>query len=328
MMSRQSMIALGVAIVLGLVAVFAANTYLNRSQQKAYAAGTTKVAVAASPLAYGTDITPDKVRFVDYPNTSIPPGAFTTQAQLIPAGKRRVALMPIALNEPILKDKISAEGQGASISALLPDGMRAATVRINDVSGVAGFIQPNDSVDVLITRQLPGADGNQQVTDVLLQNVRVIAMGEHAKDADGKPIPARTATLEVAPIDAQKLALGEAAGNLSLVLRKPGEQNNPVVETVSINDLRYNMYGGARYPAPAVVGSFGSGIGGAIAGSMTRSGTMIAEATAAAHRPSGVHRGGGAARAKAGGKAAAPVDTGRQIEVYRGTKSDQVKVGG
>src|SRR5690242_5014820 len=273
MMSRQTLIALAGAIVLGLVAVYVANAYLNGAQRKAYAGGTTKVAVASAPLAYGTDITPDKVRFVDFPNTSIPPGAFTTAQQLLPDGKRRVALMPIAVNEPILKDKISAEGQGASISALLPDGMRAATVRINDVSGVAGFIQPNDHVDVLITRTPP--EGGSEVTDVLLQNIRVIAMGKNAKDADGKPISARTATMEVNPIDAQKLALGEAAGNLSLVLRKPGEPNNPVVETVSINDLRYNMYGGARYPAPAAVGAFGN-LANAIAAAMNRSSETIA----------------------------------------------------
>ena len=320
MMSRQSLIALGVAIVLGLAAVFGANTFLNRSQRKAYEGATTKVAVAAAPLAFGTDITPDKVRFVDYPNTSIPPGAFTNATQLLPDGKKRVALMPIAINEPILPDKISAAGQGASIAALLPDGMRATTVRINDVSGVAGFIQPNDSVDVLITRQLDGAGGNQQVTDVLLQNVHVLAIGQNAKDANGKPILAKTATFAVSPIDAQKLALGQQVGDLSLVLRKPGEQNNPVVETVSMADLRYNMYGGARYPAPAVVGSFGSGLGGAIGGSLAKSASMIANAT---HRHP-VH----AASAPANRKASVPADSGKQIQVYRGTKSDQVNVGG
>lgn len=314
MANRQTLIALGIAVVLGLVAVFLANSFLTRSQQKAYAAGTTKVAVAAAPMGYGTDITPDKIRFVDYPNTSIPPGAFTKAVQLLPPGKKRYALMPIAVNEPILATKISAEGQGASISALLPDGMRAATVRINDVSGVAGFIQPNDHVDVLITRTPPGGDGTE-VTDVLLQNTRVIAMGHNAKDADGKPIAARTATLEVNPVDAQKLALGEAAGSLSLVLRKPGEQSNPVVETVSLNDLRYNMYGGARYPAPAVVGSFGN-LGGAVGGAMNRSSAQIASAS---RRP---------ARRAASSKSAAPASSGKQIEVYRGTKSDQVKVGG
>jgi pilus assembly protein CpaB len=305
MIKRQTLIALGVAAVLGLVAVFMANSYLNRTEQKAYAGGTTKVAVANTPLAYGVDITPDKVRFVDYPNTSIPPGAFTDAAQLMPAGKKRVALLPIAVNEPILSGKISAVGAGASIAALLPDGMRAATVRINDVSGVAGFIQPNDSVDVLITRTPPGADA--QVTDVLLQNVRVIAIDQQAKNADGTPKVARTATLEVSPLDAQKLALGETAGNLSLVLRKPGEQNNPVVETVSLNDLRYNVYGGARYPAPAVVGSFG----GAVAGSMERSAAQIAPRP----RPARVRK-------------AAPADTGRSIQIYRGTKGEETKVGG
>jgi pilus assembly protein CpaB len=309
-MNRQTVIALGVAIVLGLLAVFLANSFLSKTQQRAYQGGTTKVAVASAPLAFGTDITPDKVRFVDYPNTSIPPGAFTSAAQLLPAGKKRVALLPMGVNEPILANKISKEGEGASMSALLPDGMRAATVRINDVSGVAGFIQPNDSVDVLITRTPP--EGGQEVTDVLLQNVHVLAMGAVAKDANGAPIPARTATLEVAPLDAQKLALGEAAGSLSLVLRKPGEPSNPVVETISMNDLRYNMYGGARYPAPAAVGAFGN-LSNAISGAMNRTSQTIAT------RPRPRH---------AAPKTKAPADTSKQIEIYRGTKSDQIKVGG
>lgn len=310
-MNRQTVIALGIAVLLGLLAVFLANSFLSKTQRKAFEGGTTKVAVASAPMAFGTDITPDKVRFVDYPNTSIPPGAFTTAEQLMPAGKKRVALLPIGVNEPILANKISKEGEGASMSALLPDGMRAATVRINDVSGVAGFIQPNDSVDVLITRQPP--DGSQEVTDVLLQNVHVLAMGAVAKDSNGQPIPARTATLEVAPIDAQKLALGEAAGSLSLVLRKPGEPSNPVVETVSMNDLRYNMYGGARYPAPAVVGGFGN-LANSISGAMTGTANQIASRP----RP----------RRAAPKAKAAPADTGKQIEIYRGTKSDQIKVGG
>jgi pilus assembly protein CpaB len=318
MANRQTLIALGIALLLGLVAVLVANSYLNGKERQAYAGGTTKVAVASAPLAFGSDITADKVRFVDYPNSSIPPGAFTNAAQLMPPGKRRVALMPISVNEPILSGKISAEGQGASIAALLPDGMRAASVRINDVSGVAGFVQPNDSVDVLITRQMPNADHEVQVTDVLLQNARVIAMDQEAKNADGTPKVAKTATLEVTPIDAQKLALAQEVGSLSLVLRKPGEQNNPVVETVSLNDLRYSMYGGARYPAPAVVGSFGTGLGAAISGSINRSAAQIASAggTHVARRPAG----------KA--KSPPPPANKNQIEVYRGTTSAHVKVGG
>jgi len=112
-MNRQTLIALGVAVLLGLLAVFLANSFLTKTQRAAYRGGTTKVAVASAPLAFGTDITPEKVRFVDYPNTSIPPGAFTSEAQLLPAGKKRVALLPIAVNELILPDKISKEGEGA-----------------------------------------------------------------------------------------------------------------------------------------------------------------------------------------------------------------------
>lgn len=308
MANRQTLIALGIALLLGLAAVFLANTYLSGTERKAALSGTTKVAVATAPLAFGTDITPDKVRFVDYPNSSLPQGAFTSAAQLMPPGKRRVALLPIGVNEPILAGKISAEGQGASIAALLPDGMRAASVAINDVSGVAGFVQPNDTVDVLVTRTLPGAVGNSQVTDVLLQNVRVIAIDQQSKNADGTPKVAKTATLEVNPLDAQKLALAQTVGTLSLVLRKPGEQNNPVVETISMNDLRYNMYGGARYPAPAVVGSLGT----AVASTTTRSATTISRVHSAPHAT----------------RKAAPARDRPAVEVYRGTKSDKVKVEG
>jgi pilus assembly protein CpaB len=308
------MIALGVAIVLGLFAVYIANIYITGSQKKAELGGTTKVAVASVPMTYGTELTPDKVRFVDYPNASIPPGSYTNAQQLLPPGQKRFALLQMGINEPILAAKISAPGAGASIAALLPDGMRAATVRIDDVSGVAGFIQPNDSVDVLITRQVSGTQTAAQATDVLLQNIRVIAIDQEAKNSDGTPKVARTATLTVTPLDAQKLALAQQAGSLSLVLRKPGEQNNPVVETVSMNDLRYNMYGGARYPAPAMVG----GYSGAIAGAIDRSAALISSTNNAARS-----RGGGSSTKKA-----KPAPERPSVEIYRGTTSDSDKVGG
>ena len=253
MLSRQSLIALAVALTLGIVAVFVANSFLSGREKQIYRGGTTKVAVAAAPLVYGTELTPDKVRFVDYPNSSIPIGSFTNASQLIQPGKKRVVLLPIAVNEPILNGKISAVGQGASIAALLPDGARAATVRINDISGVAGFIQPNDSVDVLITRLIPGAQqGNAQVTDVLLQNVRVIAIDQDASDAKSDPRVGKTATLEVSQTDAQKLALAQQVGSLSLALKKAADDPRPMVETVASDDLRDRAYaGGLSSPGPA-----------------------------------------------------------------------------
>jgi pilus assembly protein CpaB len=299
-MKRQTLIALGVAVILGLFAVYLANVFLSANQERAEqaVAGTTKVAVAAVPLDYGTDITPDKVKFVDYPSTSLPVGVFQNYNQLAPPGKRRVVLRPIALNEPILPTKLAGEGLGPSIAYLLPDGMRAAAVRINDVSGVAGFIQPMDTVDVLITRSLP--EGNRQVTDVLLQAVKVIAIDQNATGADGKPVLAKTATLEVNPMDAQKLALAQNVGSLSLVLRKPGEdQDLGRVATVSLNDLRYSYYG-----APPV------------AASSAQVTPAAAPRRVVIRRPAPVVR------------AAPPRPVTNNVEVVRGTTGSNYEVGG
>ena len=297
-MRRQTLIAIAVAVVLGLVAVYLANTFLVAADKRNQLQGTTKVAVAAVPLQYGTEITREKVRFADFPNSSIPVGSFTNVAELLPEGKKRVALMEIQPNEPILPAKISAAGEGASIAALLPAGMRATSVRINDVSGVAGFIQPNDSVDVLITRAMAGR--GDQVTDVLMQNTRVLAIGQNAKGADGKPISARNATLLVDQVGAQKLALAQQVGDISLVLRKPGEQDNPVVETVSLGDLRYSIYGGVRYPAEAAIGAY------------------------QAPAPQPVRR-----VVRAAPPRKAPVrPRGTDVEVFRGTQSKSYTVGG
>ena len=253
MFRRQSIIALGVALLLGLLAVYFANVYLTSSENAAKKdpEGMVRIAVAAVPLEYGAEITPDKIRFATYPQASIPAGSFRNIRELLPPGKRRVVLRAMSINEPILVPKISAEGEGASLAALLPDGMRATSVRINDVSGVAGFVTPNDSVDVLITRTMQGA-GGQQVTDVLLQNKKVLAIGQDAKGKDGQPVVARTATLQVDPLEAQKLALAQQVGSLSLVLRKPGmEQDSGYIDTVSLEDLRLGRMGSARYDPSA-----------------------------------------------------------------------------
>jgi pilus assembly protein CpaB len=210
-----------------------------------------------------------------------------------------VVLADMQPNEPILPAKISAPGQDASIAALLPAGMRATSVSINDVSGVAGFIQPNDSVDVLITRSVAGRD--DQVTDVLMQNIRVLAIGQTAKGADGKPIQAKTATLLVDQLGAQKLALAQQVGTLSLVLRKPGDQTNPVVETVSLNDLRDSLYGGVHYPAASA---------GAYAAPPPSTPRPVAHV------------------ARSAVKKVPPKPKGDDIQVYRGTKGDNYTVGG
>jgi pilus assembly protein CpaB len=288
-MNRQTLIAIIAAVVLGTVAVYLANTFLTATQRRAEATELTRVAVASVAMPFGTELTADKVRFANFPKSSVPIGAYSNVAQLLPKGERRIVLTPISANELILADKLSGAGKNASLATLLPDGMRAATVRINDVSGVAGFIQPNDSVDVLITREM----NNQQITDVLLQDVKVLAMGARTQGADGKPIAARNATFQVDPLAAQKLALAQEIGSLGLVLRKPGQaQDTPFVETVSLNDLRYGRFGSAPRPASAA--------------------PAVVTRAVAPRRPA---------------PKAAPKPQGKNIEVIRGTTGNDYQVG-
>ena len=318
MLRRQQLIALAAALVLGFLAVYLANTYWTARERRADRAesGTVRVAVASVPFDYGSQITPDKVRFVAYPARSLPPGVFKSLDQLMPMGKSRVALRPIQPNQLLLATDLTGEGQNASIAALLPDGMRAASVKINNVSGVAGFVKPNDTVDVLITRQAIGEGRNAaQVTDVLLQNIRVIAMDQRAKSESPNAAVARTATLEVTPIDAQKMALGQQLGDLSLVLRKPGEdQNIPYVDTVSLEDLRYDLYGSAR---PS--GSPPSG--------RALAANLAAPAPTAASAPRNRLRAAAPRRTASATPKPAPKTT-STIEITRGTQTSNYEVGG
>ena len=259
MLQGRSLIILAVAILLGICAVIVANAYLGGVQQQQTqtdtSKGMVKIAVAASALEFGAPVTPEKVRFVDWPGWSVPEGSFRSVEQLFPAGKTHVVLRPMAANEPILSSKLSGEGGRATLAALLRPEMRAFSVRVSDSSSVAGFVLPGDVVDVLITRSAAAqaaAQNAQQITDVLLQNVRVIAIDQDASDAKSDPRVGKTATLEVSQTDAQKLALAQQVGSLSLALKKAADDPRPMVETVASDDLRDRAYaGGFSSPGPA-----------------------------------------------------------------------------
>jgi len=248
MLQGRSLIILAFAILFGICAVIVANAYLggveSQKAQEVQGKGMVRIAVANAALEFGQPVTSEKVRFVDWPSWSVPEGAFTSTAQLMPAGKQHVVLRAISVGEPILASKLSGEGGRATLAALLRPDMRAYAVRVSEVTGVAGFVLPGDTVDVLITRQ-PVGDGAQQITDVLLQNIRVIAIDQSAKDDSSDPMVGKTATLEVSQTDAQKLALAQQVGSLSLALKKPAEEVRPLVETVGTDDLRDGAYAGS-----------------------------------------------------------------------------------
>jgi pilus assembly protein CpaB len=137
-------------------------------------------------------------------------------------------------NEPILKAKITGPGQRASLAALIDPGMKAFTVRVNDVNGVAGFVLPGERVDVLLTRNL---DKDDSWADVLLQNVKVLAADQSADERTDKPSVVKAITLEVSTAQAQKLTLASTVGSLSLVLRAAGITDLEAPRRVNLSNL-------------------------------------------------------------------------------------------
>jgi pilus assembly protein CpaB len=229
------------AVLFGLLAVFGAQAWLNYQAELRLkslevpakpAVATRTVVVAGVPLRYGRELVAGDLREVAWPEAAIPRGTFTTIAGLLAPGKR-IALASIEPNEPILAAKITGPGQKATLSALIQDGMKAVTVRVNDVEGVAGFVLPGDHVDILVTRQADKG-GN---TDVVLQNIRVLAIDQLADDATDKPMVAKAVTLEVDTIAAQRLSLASSVGALSLALRKAGELAMEGTRRITLLDL-------------------------------------------------------------------------------------------
>ena len=223
MAGRSWMVAL-VAIVIGLVAVIIANAWFSGMEDKqgqvVQVDSTVQIVVATQPMEFGTKLTPQNIKLVAWPASSIPQGAYRNAKDAL--ADNRVALRPIVIGEPILADKVSGKDGRASLAALLPDGMRAYSMPVDAVNGVAGFVLPGTMVDVLLTRRIPGegTDAEDLRSDILLTNVQVLAVDQVATNKEGKPKVGRTATLAVSLYDAQRLALAHKMGTLSLALRK------------------------------------------------------------------------------------------------------------
>ena len=205
---------------------------------------TKTVIVAAVPLRFGSELTADVLAEVQWPAASVPPGSFASREALLSAGGKRTVLASIRKNEPVLASKITGPGQRGSLSAVIEDGKRAITIRVDDVVGVAGFVQPDDHVDVLLTRNERPANPTAKVnsesafTAVLLQNVRVLAIDQLA-DRGAQVKPAKAVTIEVTTEDAQKVALAASVGQLSLALRQAGLSSTGHFRRVELNDLNF-----------------------------------------------------------------------------------------
>ena len=259
-MERRNIIIIGVAVLLGLLAVFLANSWFSGVEQRqeriAREQELERIAVARIPLEFGAPLTRDNVRLVNWPRQSVPAGAYRDVDQLL-AGNN-VTIRPIAEGEPILRERIS---ERAVLSANLPADMRAVTVPVNAVTGVAGFITPGDVVDVLLTRQIPGdgAGGDDKMTNVLLENIQVLAIDRRSSEKSTEAKLAKTATLQVDQIGAQKIALATEVGTLSLALRNVQNQMVGASGTVTLSDLGgRGLYIRDRTPRPAAAPVYAS----------------------------------------------------------------------
>jgi len=232
---------IGFAVLFGLLAVFLAQIWLNNqaderlksidAQRKA-APPARSIVVASKPLRFGDELTSGALHEMPWPENALPAGAFGKIADLT-SGKR-VVLMPIDVNEAVLASKITGPGQRATLSAMLSDGMKAVTIRVNDVEGVAGFVLPGDRVDILLTRT---GEKNNAVNDVVIQDVRVLAVDQLADQRADKPSVVKAVTIEVDPTEGQKVALAATVGTLSLLLRKAGDAVAGDTRRVTTRDL-------------------------------------------------------------------------------------------
>ena len=227
--------SLGASALLGVGALFVAKVWLPSAEagpgkaaaQPSVALSTIVAASAAVP--YGTKLEAGNLTLIKVPAGSIPEGAFTSIDQVLGRdGGAPVTLAALAPREPLLPSKVSGPGLKPSVAALIDPGMRAYTIKVDDVAGGGGHVLPGDRVDVLLARALAapdveGAEGNRLiVSSLVVQNIRVLGMDMVADPASVEKFTPSTATLEVSVEDAGKLAVAGQAGTLSLALRRSG----------------------------------------------------------------------------------------------------------
>lgn len=223
---------MALAAVLGAAAAVVG--YYSLTAMSARAAGATAdlvgVVVVASDLTYGTKLERTMLRVAHYPKDAVPAGAYSTVDSVL----GQTTKVFLGSREPITAAKLSSRGGG--LSMLVRPNMRAASVEVNQVSGVSGFVLPGDRVDVLTTVD-PSHSGASAVTRTLLQNVEVLAAGQKTQQQDNKPISVQAVTLLVDPQGAEVLAHAQHEGEIHLVLRNPEDQEQVAVTSFSTRQL-------------------------------------------------------------------------------------------
>jgi len=212
MAKYRAIILLFLSLIISVIAVWAAVQWVNRQVEKRTATHTVKLVVASTNIQAGGRLFPEVLKVVDWPVENPVAGGFSDTQPLL----NRIAIVALSAGEPVMEQKLAPVGSKAGLSALITPGMRAVSVRVNDVAGVSGFALPGNHVDVMVNVQ---DDQGRMVSKIVLQQIMVLAVAQDAtvKD-DVKAKVVNTVTLEVTPQQAEKLDLARSVGNLSLVL--------------------------------------------------------------------------------------------------------------
>lgn len=245
MRNSRSLLMMAAALALASGSVFVAARWINAKTS----VSTNKVAVATVDISLGARLSPGMVRMVNWPSDAMPPGAIV-DAKLVEA---RVARTSIQKGEPVMEGKLAPPGTQGGLSAIVADGKRAMTVRVNDVVGVAGFALPGNFVDVMVNTQEDGVKTvkDQAISKIVLERILVLAIGQEPGRDETKPKVVNAVTLELTPDQAEKLDLARSIGTLSLVLRNqidPHPVNTGGATKTSLLDLKVAA---AAAPKPA-----------------------------------------------------------------------------
>jgi pilus assembly protein CpaB len=231
MRNKRLIIALSGAVLCGLLGVMLITRYLSSVQ--AFTKDLGNVVVAKQEIPLGDKIKEEQLAFVQIPNGSLPEGAFRKLDEVV----GRVAITPIGAREVVTNLKLAPEGVGAGLSAVIPEGYRAMTVKVDDVVGVSGFIMPGSFVDVvaIIVPISQGADAKGPISKIVLQNIKVLASGAKIDSPENQrqPSDVKGVTLQVTPEQAEKLVLASNEGKLQLVMRNYSDQED--TKTVGAN---------------------------------------------------------------------------------------------
>ena len=215
MKNQRALVVMVVAVLLGLAAVALAGRWLLR--QPSSSGG--KVVVASADINLGQRLLPEMLKLADWPSDSVPKNAFTDPAKL----NGRVLKSSVLVGEPLSEAKLAPAGTLGGLSALITEGKRAITVRVNDVIGVAGFALPGNYVDIIVSTQKDavgdGAPREQSISKIVLERMLVLAVAQEVNRDETKPRVVNAVTLEVTPAQAETLDLARSVGTLSLALR-------------------------------------------------------------------------------------------------------------